>query len=96
MGTENHSLFNNRETIAATTRGKDAIAVSDGSFGEETGTSAFVLEGENSTGQIVGVNVVPGYPEDQSSLRSKLPGIYGIVISISETCQEHRILKRGN
>jgi hypothetical protein len=37
-----------------------AIAVSNGSFKTEFGTSALVFEGGDSTNQIVAVNVVPG------------------------------------
>ncbi len=43
------------------------IAVSDGSFGFKIGMLAYILEGKNPSGHIVGVNIVPGYPEDQSS-----------------------------
>ncbi len=44
---ENLSLSNNGETLAAAIRGRYAIAVSDGSFGVDTGTLAFLLEGKN-------------------------------------------------
>ncbi len=90
---EYHSLFDNGKTIAAAIRGKYAIAVSDGSFGAATGTLAFILEGENLTGQVVGVNVIHGSPEDQSYLHSELAGIYGIIISANVICQEHQMLE---
>ena len=59
-----------------------AIAVSDGSYKTEFGTSALALEGEDSTNRIVAVNVVPGDPTDQSSYRSELAGIFGIVTMV--------------
>ncbi len=74
-------------------RGKYAIAVSNGSFGFQTGTLAFILEGKNSSGHILGVNIVPHCPEDQSSLQSKLAGIYGIIILVYKICQEHQIME---
>ncbi len=69
---ENHTLLDNGETVAEAIRGKYAISVSDGSFTSQTGTAAFILEGKNYAGRIIGVNMVPGYLEDQCSLRSKL------------------------
>ncbi len=49
------------------------------------------LEGKNAKERIIALNVVLAYLEDQSLLTSKLAGIYSIVISVNEICQDHHI-----
>jgi hypothetical protein len=70
-----------------------AIAVSDGSFKDEFGTSALVLEGEDSKNWIIAVNVVLGDPTDQSAYRSELAGIFGIVTMVRALCEVYEILE---
>jgi hypothetical protein len=59
-----------------------AIAVSDGSYKDNLGTAAYVLEGKTSKNRIVAVLKVPGLPADQSPYRSELSGLYGIVVMV--------------
>jgi len=80
------SITNNGETIAEALRLGTAIAVSDGSYKDEFGTSALVLEGADSTNRILAANAVVGHQEDQSSFRSKLAGIYGFVVLVNTIC----------
>ena len=68
-----------------------AIAVSDGSFKDSFGTSAWTLRGDTNESFITGVNVVPGSDEDQSAFRSELAGIYGIIIATTVLCELHDI-----
>ena len=87
-----HSLIQgNGSLISQAINSGTAIAVSDGSFREGVGTSAFVLEGPNSHGRIVTTNVVPGESEDQSAYRSELAGLYGIISTVEQICLEHSI-----
>jgi hypothetical protein len=68
-----------------------AIAVSDGSFKETYGTAAFVLEGESSTGRIVGTVIAPGNAQTHSPYRSELTGIYATMILVQKLCQYYDI-----
>ena len=68
-----------------------AITVSDGSYKDDYGTAAFVLEGETHVGRITGQLCVPGAPEDHSSHRSELAGMIGALIVILAICQLHDI-----
>jgi hypothetical protein len=43
----------------------------------EPGVSAWVIEGIFSENRIVGCNMVPGSPSDQSAYHSKLAGLLG-------------------
>ena len=55
-----------------------AIAVSDGSFKDEFGISAWTIRGTTDEQHLIGVNTVPGSTEDQSAYRSELAGLYGL------------------
>jgi NAD(P)-dependent dehydrogenase (short-subunit alcohol dehydrogenase family) len=71
-----------------------AIAVSDGSYKDGRGTAAFILEISDqfqTAGRIVGVNSIPGETEDQSSYRSELGGVSGIVETVGTLCARHNI-----
>ena len=65
--------------------------MSDGSFKDGRGTSAFVLEDERQKGRVMGVNAVPGEFEDQSAYRSELAGVSGIIATIQCICTTHNI-----
>jgi hypothetical protein len=68
--------------------------VSDGSFKDQYGTSAWAIEAESSVDQCTGVdippvdeskenrckgaNIVPGAPTDQSAYRSEVARLFGI------------------
>ena len=68
-----------------------ATAVSDGSYKDNFGTSAFVLRGAHRSGGAIGVNAVPGEPGNQSSYRSELAGISGSLAIISAVCDKYDI-----
>jgi hypothetical protein len=59
-----------------------ARAVSNGSFKDKSGTSAFTVVDDDET-SILGLNVVPGHPDDQSAYRSELAGLFGIVMLVN-------------
>jgi hypothetical protein len=81
--------------MAQAIRNGTAIAVSDGSYKDGRGTSAFILEVSanfDPTGRIVGVNSMPGEKEDpQTSYRSELGGVSGVVETVGIRCDRHSI-----
>ena len=79
------TLFSTHEghLIAEAIRRGKAIAVSDGSYKEGFGTSAFVIESLSTGQRVKGCNIAPGHVDDQSSHRSELSGIAGIVTTLS-------------
>jgi hypothetical protein len=77
--------------LADAIRQGQAVAVSDGSYKDEFGTAAYVLEGENSDNRLVVVLVSPGRPEDQQSARSELAGLYGVVVMVNLVCEHFDI-----
>ena len=82
---EGHQVGGN--VAAAILRG-DARAVSDGSYKQKHGTSAFVLHGDSHFKAIRGRNVIPGRPEEQCAYRSELGGVVGIVTVLEELCKQ--------
>ena len=64
-----------------------AVAVSDGSFKDEGGTAAWIIESHDGTQRMIGRVLVPGYPSDHSAYRSELAGLYSIVLVV-ETIKE--------
>ena len=78
-------------TIAEAIRQSQAIAVCDGSYKEGYGTAASVLEGSTSHNCLVAVNVVPGLTMDQSSYRSELAGLYGVVAMVQLICEQYMV-----
>lgn len=68
-----------------------AIVVSSGSSKESFGTAALIIEGNNETKHFIAVNVTLGHPEDQSSLRSELSGLFGILNGSQAICFVHNI-----
>ncbi len=63
----NVDLSDDGNTIAEAIRNRVAIAVSDGSFKDTYGTAAWVLEGDNTAGRIIGRVISPGTGSDQSA-----------------------------
>ena len=59
-----------------------AVGVSDGSFKDEAGTAAWIIENELGTQRIMGTVVVPGYGSDQSAYRSEIAGLYAMVLVV--------------
>ena len=74
-------------TLSEALREGTALAVSDGSFKDSFGTSAFVLEGKDGTHRLTGANVVPGHPDDQSAYRSEIAGVCAILQVLLMICQ---------
>jgi hypothetical protein len=68
-----------------------ATAVSDGSYKNHIGTSGFILRGANRQIGAIGDNVVPGNPHEQSSYRSELAGISGVLALVSAVCKKYDI-----
>ncbi len=84
-----HNLvLDNRESLVVAIQNGIAIAVMDGPFKAQMGTSAFILEGENSLKWLVAVNQALGQPEYQSLLQSELEGCYGVVSTVLAICKE--------
>jgi hypothetical protein len=71
-----------------------ARAISDGSFKDKFGTSAFTII-DNQDTSILGLNVVPGHPDDQSAYRSELAGLFGIVLVVNRLCSWAKIESGG-
>ena len=78
-------------SLAAAIAAGTAIAVCDGSYKDSHGTAAFVIEGTTSAHRFLGVNVTPGFPEDQSPYRAELGGIIGVVVAIRCICKFHNV-----
>ena len=91
------SAWNNDDDgayLAECIRNGTAKAVSDGSYKDDLGTAAFVLEGAIEEHHwILGTNRVPGIEEDQSAYRSELAGLYAIVCAVEDICKYHHIDK---
>jgi ribonuclease HI len=83
--------------IAQAIRNGIAVAASDGSFDEATGiaTSGYQLCSATTELQfdnsITGANQSPGEAEDQSSYRSELAGILGVLVMVQSLCTLYEI-----
>jgi hypothetical protein len=87
------SMEDNGLTIATAIQAGHAIAVSDGSFKDSQGTAAFVIEGADSSGRVVGVIVIPGEEDSQSPHRSELGGVAGVLEALHCICAAHSVTK---
>ena len=72
-----------------------AVGVSDGSFKDEAGTAAWILENEAGTQRIMGNVVVPGYRLDQSAYRSEIAGLYAMVLVVEMIKEVWGLTKGG-
>jgi hypothetical protein len=82
---------NGQHVTQAITQGT-ALIISDGSYKNDRGTSAFLLQGPSKELQrILGVNRTPGSASDQSPYRAELSGISGILLVLSVLCKIHDI-----
>jgi hypothetical protein len=86
-----YAVVDGGKTLAEAIRNGIAIAVCDGSFKDEFGTAAYVLEGETSTNRIVVVLVTPGTDDDQSSYHSELSGLFGVLVMVHFICEQFAI-----
>jgi len=59
-----------------------ALAALDGSFQEQCRACTWIIEGKNSTDQIMGTMTIPGSQGDHSSFRSKVAGLYGLLLMV--------------
>jgi hypothetical protein len=89
-------MDDNGFTIVQALQNREAIAVSDGSFKNEYGTAAWVIEGADSHGRILGQVIAPGGPSDHSPYRSELTGIYSIMIMVNRLCEFYDIKEGEN
>ena len=87
-------LIHNDEglAVALAIKARTAYAVSDGSYKDQRGTSAFLLQGPDGTnGRILGMNEIPGSDQDQSPYRAELGGILGVIATVNCLCRLHSI-----
>ena len=61
-----------------------AMAVSDGSYKDGFRTAAFTILGEVLAKRLVATNVMPGQKEDIDSYRSKLRGLYRVIVMVKQ------------
>jgi len=59
-----------------------AVAVSDGSYMEETGAAAWTIKATTTSNRIVGTGYTPGSATDQSAYCSELFGLWGILHTV--------------
>jgi hypothetical protein len=82
----------NGQNLAKALRQGMAYGVSDGSYKDDRGTSAFLLEGESGeTNQIMRVNKIPGDPTEQSLYRAEVGEIEGILAIVDCLAQVHQL-----
>jgi len=67
------------------------IAVSDGSYRDGIGTSAFILHDGIPSEALWGVNAVPGSTQSQSAYHSELAGVMGSITIIWALCKIGKI-----
>ena len=68
-----------------------ARAVSDGSYKEGKGSSAYILCGSDETLWVRGLNRSPGAPDIQCPYRSETCGVLGILINTTMTVKLHQV-----
>lgn len=73
------SIYSNIDCIKIGTN----IAVSNGLFKSQFGTSCWILENDIGTERIIGLVDVPGSNDDDDAYRSELAGLYGISLVIT-------------
>jgi hypothetical protein len=86
------TVADNTKVLASAMVCGKTIAVSDGSFKNHHGTTGFVIKGDNRSGRLVGVNVIPGKTEYQLSYRSNIGGVAGILESLHCVSKAHGVL----
>ena len=76
-------LVGAQATVRSALSAGQGYAVSDGSFKNDTGAAAWIIEGPNSSVRIIGQMHTPGYSADHSSFRSELAGIVGVLYTLT-------------
>jgi hypothetical protein len=79
------NIPNDRQAIAAAIKRRSTIAVSDGSYKNQYGTAAVIIEGDTSLHRIIAKVITPGGAQDHSSYRSETLTI------INHLCAFHNI-----
>jgi hypothetical protein len=83
-------------SVATAIAAGTAYAVSDGSFKQKRGTSAFLLEGsDGEANRVIGMNEIPGEADEQSAYRSELGGISRVIAAVDCICRLHGIKTGG-
>jgi len=72
---------------------RQAVAVSDGSYMEETGAATWTIKATTASNQIVGTGYTPSSATDQSAYCSELFGLWGILHTVLEFTKVHSIDK---
>ena len=88
---ENFLSTDNGKYVADAIVNGTCIAVSDGSFKDNSGTAAWSIWGESDAFSLSGSCVVPGQAQDQSAYRSELSGLYAIAVMVEAVCKVFRI-----
>jgi hypothetical protein len=85
---------NNGQNLANVIQQGIAYGVSNSSYKDARGTSAFLLERDSGeTNRILDVNEIPGDPTEQSSYRAELGGIFGILAIADCVVQVQKLTK---
>ena len=71
------------------------VCVSDGSYKDECGTAAWIIENDEGTQRIQGKVAVPGFASDQSAYRSELAGLYAIVYVVETLIEVYGLVQGG-
>jgi len=74
------------EHLITVIQNQTLMAVSDGSFKDKIGTSAFILHSGDITQSMWGVNAIPGPTHIQPAFHSELAGILGSLILVQTLC----------
>jgi len=68
-----------------------AVEVSDGTFKDQAGAAAWMIEGCMAEDRLWGTGLTLGQPEDQSACWSKLFGLWSILASLKQLVASHNI-----
>lgn len=79
--------------MASTIQDREAIAVSDGSFKDQYGTAAWIIEGCDHCGKIVGKCIAPGGPQGHSPYWGKWMGFYATMLFVNNLCKFYYIIE---
>jgi hypothetical protein len=82
---------NNGKRVAHALQTGTMVALSDGSFKDQFGMAAIVIEAANFQHNIIAVNIVPGPPAVQSPFHSELAGLFGQVILVNKICATYNV-----
>ncbi len=71
----NLTLVGSQRTMMNGLQAGLGYAVSDGSYKDDAGAAAWIIEGSDSTSRLIGTWYTPGTTDNHSSFRSKIAGI---------------------